>query len=302
MNLDDMKTFVVVVDAGGFTAAAKVLEVPKSKVSRHIARLEETLGARLLERSTRSQRLTELGEGLYRKVKPLFDELGDIQDYTRELSGQPCGQLVVSLPDGLAQALLLPRLAEFYGRYPGITLKFDISAEQRRLLADGVDMALRATVAPLADTSLVASRLFSARRHVVYNPRQFGRLTAKQGMAIIRKLPALTLPDEYHWQFEKADPGKPYRLRRAFVASEMMALLRAARQGIGFAAVPRYLAAEYLDSGELAILELPHALAPSHVYALYNQRRLLPPKVQAMLEFLREVTAPMDEIAQLHAL
>lgn len=302
MNFDDLNTFVIVVDAGSITAAAKVLEVPKSKVSRHMARLEEALGARLLERSTRSQRLTELGEGLYRRVKPLFDELGTIQDYTRELSGQPCGQLVLSLPDGLAQALLLPRLAIFYERYPDITLKLDISAEPRRLMVDGVDMALRATVAPLQDSNLVASRLFSTRRHVVYSPRQFGRLTAKQGMAIIRKLPAVTLPDEYQWQFDKADPGKSYRLRRVFVASEMMALLNAAREGIGFAAVPRYLAAEHIASGELAILDLPHALAPSHVYALYQQRHLLAPKVKAMLEFLREITASMDEITRLHTI
>lgn len=300
MNLDDIKTFIAVVDSGSFTAAAKALEAPKSKVSRHMARLEEAVGGRLLERSTRSQRLTELGEGLYRRVKPLFDELTSVQDYARELSGQPCGQLVISLPDGLAQAVLVPNLAEFYRQYPDITLKLDISAEHRRLLADGVDLALRASVAPLDDSSLVASRLFSARRQVVYNPRQFGRITAKRGLQIIRKLPALTLPDEYQWQFEKADPNRQFRLRRVFVASEIMALLSAARQGIGFAAVPSYLAEEYIESGELAVLELPQRLAPAHVYAMYTHRELLPPKVKVMIDFLKEICAPLDEIASAH--
>lgn len=296
MDWDDIRVFVAVVDAGGFTAAARRLELPKSRISRRVARLEAAAGVQLLQRSTRRVALTAAGRELHAEVKPLVDELQAVASSVIAGGEQPAGRLTVSLPQALAVVLLIPALGDFQRCYPDISVQLHTALEFTGTPADGVDLAVGMLHSPPGPGAHDVIRLFSAKRCVVYNPRRFGRVRARDARALLGRLPALAPAHERSWLIIDGGHYHEIDLQRRLIIDGLLALREAARDGLGFAALPGFLCRDQLAAGELVELALPQPLAPLNCYAIYPHRLRLQGKVRVMLDYLRKITAPLDDV------
>lgn len=161
MDLNPIATFVRVVEDGSFTAAAAALHVPKSSVSRSVARLERDLGVRLLQRTTRKLRVTDAGREYFERVRPHVTALRDATEAVTEAGKEPAGVVRVSAPVDMGHALLAPFVADFVQRYPRIRVELSLTSRRVDLVQEGFDLAVRA--GELADSSLVARKLGTTR-------------------------------------------------------------------------------------------------------------------------------------------
>ncbi len=156
-----MQVFVKVADTGGFTAAALALDLPKASVSQHVARLEQHLGVRLLQRSTRRVRLTDDGAAYYARIRHVLDDVGELEAGLVDARRSPRGRLRIDVPAAFGVHVLAPALPDFHGRYPDIRLEIGSSDRPVDLVAEGVDCVVRG--GDVFDESLVGRRLESLR-------------------------------------------------------------------------------------------------------------------------------------------
>ena len=163
-----MQVFVRVADTGGFTAAAAALDMPKASVSQHVARLEEHLGVRLLQRSTRRVRLTEDGAAYYARIRHVLDDVGELEAGLVDAGRSPRGRLRISVPSAFGAHVLAPALPDFRARYPDIQLEIGSSDRPVDLVAEGIDCVVRG--GEVFDESLVGRRLESLRTLTLASP------------------------------------------------------------------------------------------------------------------------------------
>jgi len=160
-DLNDMAVFASVVKTGSFTAAGKALSLPKSNVSRRIARLEDTLNVRLLERTTRKLRLTEIGQSLYHHAQRIVEEADSANSLVESMTSRPRGILRVSASVFTGQKLLTPILPEFLKLFPELHLHLELSNRRIDLIEEGFDVAIR--IGSMKDSTMIARYLGSIR-------------------------------------------------------------------------------------------------------------------------------------------
>jgi DNA-binding transcriptional LysR family regulator len=173
IDLNDVATFVRVAEGGGVTAAARVLGVPKSTVSRSLSRLERALGVRLVQRTTRSLALTDAGRGYYERVRGMVEGVAHATAEVVDMGTEPRGTIRITAPVDIGQVLLADAITSFSQRYPQV--RFDVSLTSRvvDLVAEGYDLAVRAS--PLGDSSLVARKLGAANLGLFASPKYLAR-------------------------------------------------------------------------------------------------------------------------------
>lgn len=289
-NLADIAVFVRVVDAGSFTAAAEHLNVSKAVVSKYVTRLEQRLGARLLQRTTRRLALTEAGEALYQKSSGALAELADAEQDVARLAGAPRGHLRVTAPTYFGSSSLAPLLKDFVARFPEITLELDLDDRLIDLVKDRFDVAVRITSA--VDPGLVARRLGGSALAVVGAPAYFKRRGLPRTPADLKDHAGLgyslaRMPNE--WRF-RAPKGRWVTARIAcpVYCNSDFVLKQAALDGVGLALFPRFFVARELADGRL-VQALPGYGTPElSINAVYVSRRNLLPKVRAFVDFLAE--------------
>ena len=286
VDLDAVRVFVQVVQAGGFSAAARRLDMPKSTVSRRVSELETQLGARLLQRTTRSLALTDVGSAYYARVERALIELSDAERAVTERSDTPRGVLRLSAPSDFAQ-LFLPEITAAYQReYPEVALVIDLDNRRADLVAEGYDLALRAS-ARLDDSSLVARRLLSTAHALFATP---GYLSA-HGMP---KSPS-DLQDHELVLFRNEKLREKLKLSRGnetttvevhgrLSTNDLAFMKRAVLEGLGIGELPLFTVARELHSGELQRVLPEHETATSGLYAVYPSARHLTPKVRTFIE------------------
>lgn len=283
-----MLLFTEVVGAGGLTGAAQRLGLRKSTVSRRLAALEARLGVRLLERTTRRLRLTELGRDYHAHCTRLVAEARAVNEALSEARGTPQGTLRIATFSLLGE-LLTPLVSEFLLRHPQVRVELSLAQSHVDLLAESYDLALR--TGPLADSSLVARRLGSVRTGYYASP------------AYLSRRPAPRTPDELgaHECVLLAEPGTdevwfftgPRRARTVPVqgrlrVSSVRAGHAAVRAGLGLVQLPTSLVAEDLRSGVLVPVLERYTPPGIPVFAVYPSSRHLPGKVRAFLDLLAE--------------
>lgn len=286
---NDLLVFARVAEAGSFSRAAERLGLPKSTVSRRISLLEERLGERLMVRTTRRLRLTELGELLLahaRRVATEVDEVAALAEHRKEA---PVGRLRVAMPSDLAILFLSDALAAFTAMHPAVALELDLSARRVDLLGENVDLAVRIGT-PHEDPLLASRRVgvlpiglyaapsYLAERGDPGSPEDLARhdalrLLGRDGEPARWRL----LRGERSW--EGVPPGR-------VAANSPELLIRLARAGAGIASVPDLLAAPSVKRGDLRRVLPAWCLPPHTVWALFPGRRLLPGKVRAFLDML----------------
>jgi len=285
-----LQIFVRVVELGGITAAANDLNVPKSTVSRQVARLEDRLGARLLDRTTRTIRATEVGQGFFERAVRI---LADIEEAEAEVASQqlrPRGTLRLTGPLTFGRMYLGDMLASFLTRYPDVELVVDLSDRMVDLVEEGFDVAIRVGVLP--DSSLIARRLGPLNMVLAASPAYLEAHGTPTTVDDLRQHQALryayTPP---HWSFA-GDAPVPVRGRLECNNGEI--LRAAAIGGHGLVYSPRFIVDEALADGRLVTVLDDHVSGKGGVYALYPHHRHLSAKVRALVDHAVEcfVDAP----------
>jgi DNA-binding transcriptional LysR family regulator len=291
-RLDAMQAFVAVADLEGFAPAARKLGLSPSGVTRLVAALEERLGARLLQRTTRSVTLTDAGTRYLERVRRILADVEEAEGSAEGERTRPIGRLVVSAPIGFGRLHVSPVMSHYLARYPGIAAELRLTDRMINLVEDGVDLAVR--IGHLPDSTLVARHVGEMRRIVVasygYLKRR-GEPEAPEAIAshdTIQFGAPMAAPE---WRF--VEQGRDIRVvcTPRFTTNSADAAIQYAAQGGGLTRVLAYQAAEAIKAGQLrVVLEKfePPAL-PIHV--VYPTSRLLSAKVRAFIDLVAEIDA-----------
>lgn len=287
---EDMRLFVQVMESGSFTAAAEQLGLSKQYVSRRLMQLEERLGVRLLNRSTRRLDVTPLGQGYYESAVRLLAEVLQVEEGIAGQNSQPRGTLRLSAPLSFAMEHLGSLLPAFLQRYPEVSVEVDLSDRSVDVIGEGYDLALR--IGLLEDSSLIARPIAVIPRVYCASPgylQQRGTPLEPQQLSDHDCLP-YGHSRQVHWRFEGRGPkARPSSLA---VSGRMRAnngeLLRdAAIAGLGIAYLPMFIVGAALRDGRLVSVLDDYTSEPLRLCAVYPQHRQSSRPVQALIEFLR---------------
>ncbi len=285
----DMVLFAAVVREGGFTRAARQLGVTKQTVSERVAKLEERLGVRLLERSTRRLRVTDSGAVYYERCAAIAAQIDEANSEVLDRQAEPMGLLRVSAPVLYGRYFLTPVITETLARHPKMRLEVVLADRRVDLIEEGFDLAVR--IGALDDSALSAKKLGEGYVYLVASPRLLAARRAPTPETL-RDLPAVGFRAREAWTIG----GVQTKIEPALVVNDHAVACEAAIAGVGAALLPSLVCREAVLDGRLQILFGPEPAMRSPVYAVFPSRRYLPPKVRVFLEALAALVEPMAPI------
>lgn len=280
---DGIDEFVQVVESGGFAAAARVLGVSKAYVSKRVRQLEDRLGVRLLQRTTRRQSLTGAGEQFYRRCAQLGHELGELEASLSAAQEVPRGRLRVSVAASFAERFVAPACAEFAARYPDVQMELVFDNRVVDLVEEGYDLAIR--YGELRSSALVARRIAPRRLYVCASPEYLERHGAPARPEDLREHACLVGTGD-QWLFRGEEGDRRLRVSGNWRSNNGMALLVAARRGLGLTQLPDFYVEDDLAQGRLRAVLREWELGDVGVWAVYPHRRHLPLKVRLLVDML----------------
>ncbi|MFC5741215.1 LysR substrate-binding domain-containing protein [Dyella tabacisoli] len=291
-DLNDLYFFAAVVEHGGFSAAGRALGIPKSRLSKRIAQLEERLGVRLLQRTTRRFVVTEVGERFYGHCRAVLEEARAAQDAVDELRSEPRGVVRLSCPVSLAQMVVAHVLPEFLAKHPKVQVRLQATNRRVDLIGEGFDVAIRVRSKLDTDATLVIRSFGQSRVLPVASPALLKAAGRPQTPADLSAMPALTMNEHegsHSWELIGANGERAVvDIQPQLITGDFAVLLEAARAGIGVALLPEFVCAPAVARGELEVL-LPKWSAPEGtMHFVYPSRRGLLPGVRAFVDFLAE--------------
>jgi DNA-binding transcriptional LysR family regulator len=291
-DLNDLYFFAMVVEHGGFSAAGRALGIPKSRLSKRVAQLEERLGVRLLQRTTRRFVVTEVGERFYGHCRAVLEEAHAAQEAVDVLRAEPRGVVRMSCPVSLAQTVVAHVLPEFLARYPKLQVRVLSSDRRVDVVGEGYDIAIRVRSKLDSDANLVMRTFGLSRVLAVASPELLDHEGRPTVPAQLASLPALSMQEHEGVQtWELTDAGGArvtVEMTARLVSGEFALLLEAARRGLGVALLPEFVCAPALANGELEVV-LPDWSAPEGtMHFVYPSRRGMLPGVRALVDFLAE--------------
>lgn len=277
--------FVEVVEHGGFTAAATSLGVSTSFVSRQVKRLEDRLTIRLLHRTTRAVRLTELGRVYYERSRDILDRLEALESDMADLQKRPKGLVRITAPGLYAQRYVAPALARFTARYPDVSIELDTRMGLVDIVAEGYDIAVR--MSALADSSLIARKVVKRRIVVCASPAYLAKHGEPRKPDDLRKHNCLTLLD-MPWRFAFPNEIREVKVRGSWQSDNGQALVAAAVQDTGLVRFASYYVDAELASGELVAVLADYEIQDAATWIIYPDRHHLPTRVRFLIDFLAE--------------
>ncbi|GAB2570805.1 LysR family transcriptional regulator [Dyella jejuensis] len=291
-DLNDLYFFAAVVEHGGFSAAGRALGVPKSRLSKRIAQLEDRLGVRLLQRTTRRFVVTDVGERFYGHCRAVLEEARAAQDAVEELRAEPRGVVRLSCPVSIAQTVLAYILPEFMAMYPKLQVRVLSNNRRVDLIGEGFDLAIRVRSKLDTDANMIVRSFSQSRVLPVASPallKAHGRPMHPDDLA---RLPALSMQEHEGAQVWELIDAKGERVsvdvQARLITGDFAVLLEAARRGIGVTLLPEFVCAPAITRGELEVV-LPEWSAPQGVmHFVYPSRRGMLPGVRALVDFLAE--------------
>lgn len=289
-DLNDLYYFAQVVDHGGYAAAGRALGIPKSKLSRRILELEERLGVRLLQRSTRKLAITEVGQEYYRHCVAMLVEAEVAQEAIDRSRSGPQGLIRISCPPALVCFAVGPIIARFMAANPRVTVELESTSRRVDLIGEGIDVAVRVRFPPFEDSDLAMRVLGKSPQRIVGSPGLVAALPKPINPADLAALPSLGLGPlnrEHVWHLSGADEASvriPYKPR--LVTDDMSQLLYAATEGVGVVQLPDIVADAAIGAGTLVDLLPDWTPAGGTVQAIFPSRRGLLPSVRSLIDFL----------------
>lgn len=289
-DLNDLFYFAQVVEHQGFAPAGRALGIPKSKLSRRIALLEERLGVRLVQRSTRRFSVTEIGQNYYQHCKAMLVEAEAAQEVIDFARAEPQGIVRVACPVALLHFEVGAMLSQFMAAHPRIEMHLEATNRRVDVIQEGFDLALRVRFPPLDDTDLVMRILGDSTQCLVASSALLEQHAPLHVPADLHDLPSLDLgrPQREHvWQLAGPDGAAvviPHKPR--MVTDDMMALRLAALAGVGVVQLPTMTIREEFRSGALVRLLPDWVPRAGVVHAVFPSRRGLLPAVRGLIDFL----------------
>lgn len=283
-SLAEIEAFTAVVAHGSFSAAATRLGVAKSSVSRRVASLEQRLGARLLQRSTRRLALTEVGERYHKRVSEALDGLRTAEDAVREVQDEPRGELRVTGPVDLG-GMLGTLVAEFQAAFPEVEVTATITQRRVDLVREGFDVALRA--GELQDSSLLARKVEGGESVVVAAPSFLEQHSTPSTLEEAAALPWVLFRgnNQQMTLWWRSDAGEPVTVRGVLNGDEFGFVHAAVVAGAGLGVMPRFVAEESIRSGELVRLLPDLPKIRTSLALVFPSREFMPAKVRAFTDF-----------------
>lgn len=284
-----MEIFITIKECGSFSEAARILTLPRSTVSSRMAKLEETLGVKLIQRTSKSFHITPLGELFFLKSLEILSKVHEMENLVQQISDTPKGRLRILLPHEFAVVFLQKAIRTFLDRFPQVQLDLNLSTRNADLIQEGYDLAFR--VGHLADSSLISLKLGTVEWGIYAHPK------------LLKKLPPIQTPRDIpldhclsfkagkvmDWVFLTSE-GKLQTItpsgRLQVNSMIMLAAAAAAEQGI--AALNIEIARTYEEEGKLVRLLEDYPLVESEIYALYPSRKFLLPTVRVFLDFIKQ--------------
>lgn len=290
-DLNDLYYFARVVEHGGFAPAGRALNLPKSKLSRRIALLEERLGVRLLQRSTRHFSVTETGQEYYRHCVAMLVEAEAAREVIERNRSEPQGVVRISCPTTLLHYRIGDLLARFMVEYPRVQIQLEATNRRVDLISEGLDIALRVRFPPLENSELVMRTLVESPQRLVASPTLIERFALPLGPADLGALPSLDWgpPRDHAWCLEGPNGASAQVAHRPrLITDDMTALRQAALQGVGIVQLPHMVVDQDLLQGRLIEI-LPNWVPRSGiVHAVFPSRRGLLPGVRRLIDYLAE--------------
>ncbi|WP_442592576.1 LysR family transcriptional regulator [Parapusillimonas sp. JC17] len=295
-DLNDMLYFAEVVNHGSFAAAARALGIPKSRLSRRVAKLEEDLGLRLLQRTTRKLSLTTAGELFYRHCDAMRDEARAAAAAVAQVQSEPRGIIRVVCPVTLAQTVVGPILPEYQAAHPQVHVHMQVSNRVVDLIEEGVDVALRVRGTVADSGSMVVKHLGTSIGLLVASPQQLqrqGQPEQPSDLTLMDSVAMSVRDGRAYWKLFGPN-GAQYVVthRPRFVADDLLTLKFAIMGGMGIGVLPDYMCHEEISSGRLVPVFNDWAPEPGIVHAVFGSRRGLVPAVRSFLDFLGDRLAP----------
>ena len=297
-NLNDLGFYAAVVANGGFSAASRALDVPKSRISRRVAALEGELGVRLLERSTRRFSVTEVGQDVYRHARAAMAEAEAIEDVATRLKAEPQGLVRISCPQG-ADRILAAELPAFLARHPRLRVQVIVSNRRVDLIEEGVDIAIRVREQLDTDADLQVKIIGRTGAHLVASPaflNAHGRPAQPADLAALPTLSNTERPGQDRWPLINACGEEAVVALEPRLSATSFGILRqAAIDGLGVAFLPEYACREALADGRLEIVLPGWTRRDGILHLVFTSRRGLLPGVRAVIDFVAEALDPRSE-------
>jgi DNA-binding transcriptional LysR family regulator len=290
-RIDAMQAFVAVADLQGFAPAARKLGLSPSGVTRLIAALEDRLGARLLQRTTRSVTLTDVGARYLERARRILADVEEAESSAEGERTKPGGRLVVSAPNGFGRLHVSPVVSAYLKRYPEVSVDLRLSDRMINLVEEGVDLAVR--IGHLPDSTLVARHVGEMRRIVVASKgylKARGEPRTPEAIASHDTIQFGAMTAEPEWRF--ASGGREIRVSSTprLTTNSADAAIQYAEAGGGLTRVLAYQAAESLKAGRLRIVLAAFEQPALPIHVVYPTSRLLSAKVRTFVDLVAEIT------------
>ena len=302
----NIRTFVLAVQTGSFSAAARKKNMTPSAIARQIAALEEGLGARLLVRTTRSMELTEAGKIYFERALTLVHDYDDMNHNVSNLEATPRGLLRVSASVSLGTTRLAAALPEFLAKFPDVNVQLLVSDRVVDLIDDNVDVALR-IARELPDSNLIGRKLFRYQRVICASPQYLDATAPIKTPGDVAKHKCLAFhaggeftcdhPAGRSWNLRRRNKTVTVPISGPMEANSLTALVTAAINGLGLVSAPRWMVEEHLDAGTLRAVLTEYEVDPGSeetwVYAVFRSDRFLAARTRAFIDFVADRFAGM---------
>ncbi len=282
---DGIQEFVQVVELGSFTRAAERLGLSNSQVSKRVAHLENRLGVRLLNRTTRRLTLTDEGERYYRSCRDTIDAFERAEGEITRHQDEVRGRLRINITGSFQERFIVPMLADFMRANPGLTVDMDFTDTRVDLVAEGYDLSI--CPGELEDSSLVARRLADNFHYLVAHPDYLARHGQPSCIDDLQQHNCLVGADPV-WPLNDGRGSVDFRPRGNWHSNNGAALLGAVRSGLGIALLPFFAVMEEIERGELVHVLATHNHHIQPVWVLYPHNRHVPARVRLFIEYLFE--------------
>jgi DNA-binding transcriptional LysR family regulator len=290
-----MGVFVQVIEQQGFSAAARRLGLSPSAVSRQISQLEERLGVRLLNRTTRSVQPTEIGMMLYERARDIVNAVDDAENTVMTMGQKPRGRLRMSMPPTFAERVLAPLFADFLKQYPEIQIELVASSRRVDVVGEGYDVTLR--VGEMPDSALFARRLLTQTWVLCATPEYLERAGMPKRPQDLTSHECLTFSEtsqRISWRFKVDDQALEMPVSGALQCNSLSIMRTAALAGIGIARLPTYVIGHDLKAGTLVEVLAGQHVDAVPVYAVFPTTQQMSPKVRVFIDFMVEALARLD--------
>lgn len=286
INFNDLQVLKAIADKGSFSAAAQVLNMPTSTVSRRLSELEKELGVALVQRTSRSASLTEAGSILNQQASPHVQGLIDSVSFLQEQSSSISGKLTVVSPIFLSYFRLSSWIAEFQALHPKLDIEYRISNKLDDLLSDQIDVAIRP--GPLKDSSLVARKLYQTKMSIFASPAWLKKHKLPKHPSQLNQMESLTIPYlAKDWRVFKGNHSEVIATRYRVFSNDFGPLSEALIHGDQLGVLPTTFGEEFVKKGQLIKLLPDYQVeTPGPIYGVYPSKKYLSQKTQALLHFL----------------